>query len=334
MACATVTRRAADGLIRERAGGTARIRLKTAGIERCHRHAARRAAGPLASKLSVARAGIRGDDTIEPEHRHQLLAVVGGEFAGELHRRRVLSAARSAPVSPLSARRTAPRLPSTLSLACASGACALDGQLGVQLGRRHRRGAAAQRVGGFRRKARQQRRHRRHVAGIEVDVDAALRRRRRGDAAARRKRGAAEIGDRKPIDLQATAIDLEPRAHVARVEAGDGGVADIGGDRHVVRPRDVGAGQQRLAECERGVDIEVGRLERGVEPRRARAGGEDISEVAGDRLAVELGVEAIDGDLVAGKRQFAAQAQRPQLALPGGRAAFAAMRSAPSDRWS
>ena len=97
--------------------------------------------------------------------------------------------------------------------------------------------------------------------------------------------------------------------------AGDGGAADIGGDRHVVRPLDLGAGEQRLAEAERGVDIELGRVERGIELGRALAGGEHISEAAGDGLAVERGLQALDGDLVAAERDVAAQRQRPQVAL-------------------
>ena len=134
---------------------------------------------------------------------------------------------------------------------------------------------------------------------VEVDAHAAVRRRRRDDAAARRKRRAAEIGDRQAVDLQAVAIDFYSCARVARIDAGDGGAADIGGDRHVVRPLDLGAGEQRLAEAERGVDIEFGRVELGVELGRALAGGEYISEAAGDRLAVELRLQALDRDFVA-----------------------------------
>ena len=58
------------------------------------------------------------------------------------------------------------------------------------------------------------------------------------------------------------------------IEPGDGGAADIGGDRHVVRPLDLGAGEQRVAEAERGVDIEFGRVERGIELRRPVAGAQ------------------------------------------------------------
>ena len=90
------------------------------------------------------------------------------------------------------------------------------------------------------------------------------------DTAARRKCGAAKIGDRQPVDLQAAGVDFKPRAGIARVKPGNGGAADIGGDRHVVRPLDAGAGQQRLAEAERGIDIEFGRVERGVELGRPR----------------------------------------------------------------
>ena len=153
-------------------------------------------------------------------------------------------------------------------------------------------------------------------------MHAALRRRRGGDAAARRKGGAAKIGDREPVDLQSAGVHFQPRAQVARIKAGDGGMADIGGDRHIVRACDIGAGEQRVAEAKRGVDIELGRLERGIEPRRVAAGGEDIGEVAGNRFAVEFGGQALDRDLVAAKRELAAQAHWPQVALPRGRMAL------------
>ena len=99
-------------------------------------------------------------------------------------------------------------------------------------------------------------------------------------------------------------------------------MTDIGGDRHVVRAREIGAGQQRLAEGDCGVDIEIGRLERGIEARRAAGGGKDISEAAGDGLAVEFGLQAFDRDLVAAERDVAAQAQGPQFSLPRGRTAL------------
>ncbi len=101
--------------------------------------------------------------------------------------------------------------------------------------------------------------------------------------------------DRRSI-CNAAAVDLHPRAGIARAEAGDGGAADIGGDGHVVRPLDLGAGEQRVAEAERGVDIEFGRVERGIELGRLLAGREDVSETAGDGLAVERGLQALDRD--------------------------------------
>ena len=72
---------------------------------------------------------------------------------------------------------------------------------------------------------------------------------------------------------------------------------------------------QRVAEAERGVDIEFGRVERGVELGRPIAGRERISEAAGDGLAVEGGLQALDGDFVAAERDVAAQRQRPHVAL-------------------
>ena len=195
------------------------------------------------------------------------------------------------------------------------GLGAVDGELRVQLGGRHGRCSALQRLRGFWRNARQERHYRRHVGRVEVDPHAALRRRRGDDAAARRKRRAAEIGDRQAVDLHAVAVDLYSCARIARDEAADGGAADIGGDRHVVRPLDRGAGEQRLAEAERGVDIEFGRVKHGVELGHALAGGEHISEAAGDGLAVERRLQALDRDFVAAERDVAAQRQRPHIAL-------------------
>ena len=92
----------------------------------------------------------------------------------------------------------------------------------------------------------------------------------RVDTPARRNRAAAEIGDRQAVDLQTVGIEFQPDARVARVDAGEAGATDIGGDGHVARPLDGGAGKQRLAEAERGVDVEFGRVERGIELGRAR----------------------------------------------------------------
>ncbi len=185
----------------------------------------------------------------------------------------------------------------------------------MQLGRRHDRRAAGKRLRGFRRKPRQQRHHRRHIRRIEIDPHAALRRRRGDDAAACRKGGTAEIDDREAIDLNAVPVHFHSRARIARDQPGDGGASDIGGDRHVVRPLDMGAGEQRVGEAERGVDIELGRVERGIELGWAAAGREHISEAAGDGLAVECDLQAFDGDLVAAERHITAQRQGPHVAL-------------------
>ena len=129
------------------------------------------------------------------------------------------------------------------------------------------------------------------------------------DAAAGRK--AARRRDRRPkAGRSATPLpSTVTRALTSRaVNAGDGGAADVGGDRHVVRPLDLGAGDERVAEAERGVDVEFGRVERGIELCRLLAGREDVSEAAGDGLAVESGLQALDRDLVAAEGNVAAQA--------------------------
>ena len=81
--------------------------------------------------------------------------------------------------------------------------------------------------------------------------------------------------------MQALGIDLQPGASIARSKAADGGASDIGGDRHVVRPLDIGAGEQGLAKVERGVDIEFGGIEFGIKLGRPGARGENINETAG-----------------------------------------------------
>ena len=75
---------------------------------------------------------------------------------------------------------------------------------------------------------------------------------------------------------------------------------------------------QRLAEAERGVDIELGRVERGVEPGSPLAGGERIDQAAGDGLAVERRLQALDRDLVA------AEASRRRAGVNGRRSPCAA----------
>jgi len=200
---------------------------------------------------------------------------------------------------------------------------AIHGETRLQFGRRHARRRGLKRFRGCGRKARQHRQHRPHVGRGEIDADAALRRGRHGvDATAGGKRRAAEIGDRELVDLQAIAIDLEPGTGVARHEAADGGAADIGGNRHVLRPGGGGARDQRLAEGERGIDVEFGRVEFGVELGRPPLGGEHVEHAASDRLAVELGAQPFDRDAFAAERDFAAQTERPQIGLRRFGAAF------------
>ena len=71
-----------------------------------------------------------------------------------------------------------------------------------------------------------------------------------------------------------------------------------------------------LAEAERGVEVELGRAQIGVEPRRPIAGGPGIGQAALDRAAVELGLQSLDRDPVGAERDIALGV--PGLDLRGG----------------
>ena len=95
---------------------------------------------------------------------------------------------------------------------------ALDAQAGLQLGRREARASRRNRSAACGAIFASQRRDRGELARVELDVHAAARRRKsRFDPAADVEGVAAQIGDRKPLDLQAVAIEPEPRMGVARL---------------------------------------------------------------------------------------------------------------------
>ena len=196
-------------------------------------------------------------------------------------------------------------------------------ELRAQLGRRHFGRAAAERLCSAGRKARQQRQHRRHVARVEVETHVALRRGAgQRQTAARRQRRAAEVADHQPVDGPAVGVDLHLRAQVMTLDAGDGGASDLGGDGHVLRALERRAGEQRAAEAERHVEIELGRVERGVELGRMPAGGENVSKAPGDGAAREFGAQPLERDLFAAERELAAHVQRARIAGPARLAAL------------
>jgi len=103
-------------------------------------------------------------------------------------------------------------------------------------------------------------------------------------------------------------IDLYPCPDVAPLKTGDGGAADISGDCHLLGPLQGRTGQQGLAKSEHRVEIDLRRIERGIEFRRLSVRGKDVSQAAGDRLAGETGGEMLDRQAFAAERHVAAQA--------------------------
>ena len=173
-----------------------RGRRRSAGVSTCS-VAARRAAWPSASTLpGLCRrrpAGSSPSMATKALPSSALSLPVKAQIADAQR-----LAHRPAPC-PASASVTLPRLPSMSSLASPAGSAAAERQLRMQLGRRHgarARSASACAVLGAKRS--QQRHHRRHGGRVEIDRDAALRRRPR-PAAGRPWPKKRRRRDRRPI---------------------------------------------------------------------------------------------------------------------------------------
>ena len=130
------------------------------------------------------------------------------------------------------------------------------------------------------------------------------------DPAFDRERRAAEIGDREPLDFEPARIDPHVHVGLLRLDAGDRGAGDLERERAFARPIERGVAEHRLGECMHAVEVDVGRRERGVEPRRAVVVRPGIGHTPGDRHAIELELEPIDGDGILAEGDIAAEAQR------------------------
>ena len=121
---------------------------------------------------------------------------------------------------------------------------------------------------------------------------------------------AAEIGDREVLDVEPAGAELEVGVGALRLDARIGRAAEV--ELHAISRGNVdgGAGERVAGESKRAVEVDLRRIERGVEPRRAAVGRERISEPAFDRLAVELRRQPLDFDRCRAERDVAARLTR------------------------
>ena len=285
-----------------------------------------RPSGPFAETSSRAGLLLGRGDAIETEQPEQRAGSIGLELAVDTdigagqraqvgHHERLALAGR--------ARRDVDADGADLAgeadlAAGAIGAAAFHADAGLQ-----RRGLLAgrepaQRPGQRRRKLFRQRQDAVEIARIEIDGDAAARRRLRLDPAGRNEAGIAEVADRQPLDRESAGIELEARGDVARVEAGNLGAADLHRQRDFARPLQPQAGQRGLAEAEHAVEIELGGAKLAIETRRPVAGRPRVGHAALDHAAIDFGAQLLDRDPVRPERHVALGAPGLVLRRRGG----------------
>ena len=162
------------------------------------------------------------------------------------------------PVSPCSATRKLPARPSILNLAiawvpvlpCAAGSSVRDP--------RSLRGEFLD-----------QRRHAFKRARVEVERDGAAWRLRSGiDAPFGRQRDAAEIGDSQLVNIEAVGIDPHFYVGLLHLDSSHRSPTDLQRQGAFTRPIEFGLAHDRLGDRMNAVDIDLGRRQRGVQPRR------------------------------------------------------------------
>ena len=208
-----------------------------------------------------------------------------------------------------------------------------DVELGGELGRGGAPRQRLQRVGRAGREPRRQRRHPGEPLRLEPERDRAAPRRRAGiDASAGGERRAAEVGDREPLDQETARIELQVGGRALGLDAGVARAAEVERERDLARPPERAAGERLVGERDRAVEIDLGRGQRGVEPRRPLLGRKPIGEPPLDGLAVELRpqVRRPPGGRRRASRRRAPAARRSSRAARRG--ALRARRSASSDR--
>ena len=109
-----------------------------------------------------------------------------------------------------------------------------------------------------------------------------------------------KFSHRQPLDVQPAGIELETRRHLARLPARDLGASDLDRQCDVARALECRARQRRIAEGQHRIEIEFRGGERRIEPRGLVAIGPHVDQTAFHGFALELGLEALDPDPIAG----------------------------------
>ena len=141
------------------------------------------------------------------------------------------------------------------------------------------------------------------AAGIEIEGhDAARRGTCEIDAAGECEGGAAEIGDREPIDRHSLAVELDLGDGILGGDTGDRRLADLKRKRALTRPVECGIGQHRSRHDREPVEIEHRRPQCRVQARRPVACRPGIGQPAIDRDVVEFTLEALNRNAVSAER--------------------------------
>ena len=259
------------------------------------------------------------NEAVEPEQFGQGSAVVAVHARadvelGRSERREIVDLERLASGSGIALQRDAESAGAAIDLEFrvrARGRTRIDRQRGAQCDRGQPSGRAAQLVGGGRSELLQERQHAVERTRVEVERQRAARRLRSGiDPPFDRERRAAEIGDGELLDLEPVRTDLQAHVDLLGIDAGDGRARDLERQRAFARPVECGVAEHGLGESVDAVEIDFGRGERSVEPRRPVSLRPGIGQTSRHRHAVELELEPIDRDGIVAERDVAAQPQR------------------------
>ena len=259
------------------------------------------------------------DEAVEPDELDQGCAVVGVQASVEVHlgrseRGEIIDLEGVIGGTRVAAQRDAYGADAAVDLELrvrAPRRARIERERGAQRDRRQAPGGTAQLVGRLRSHLLDDRHDPAERARVKVECHRAARRLRPGvDPPFDRERGAAEIGDGEPLDLEPVGIDPRVDIGVLRLDAGDRSTGDLERERAFARPIERRVAEHGLGESMDAVEIDVGRGERGVEPRRPVVARPDIGESSVDRHAVELELEPLDRDGVAAQPHVAAEAER------------------------
>ena len=157
-------------------------------------------------------------------------------------------------------------------------------------------------------------------ADVEVERDRAARRPRADiDVALGRDARSAEIGNGEPLDFERLGVETQIDVGTLDGDAGDRRSGDIERQRAFLRPfqrrAGRGTGEHVLHQPVGAVEIDLRRAERRLDPRGMIGARPRIGETPFEGHAIELRLEAVDGDGLGAEPDIALGAEWPRNRL-------------------